>query len=114
MFLGLPFAAPPMGSLRWAPPERAAAWQGVRDGTVAGPSCPQMGGSPVIGRTENEDCLYLNFYRPAGTARALAPVLVYFTAWPIGRRPVMIDGARMAPKPGVVVAVNHRSDHSVS
>ena len=54
LFLGLPFAAPPMGSLRWAPPEKAASWLGVRDGTVAGPSCPQMGGSPVIGRTENE------------------------------------------------------------
>ena len=111
LFLGLPFAAPPMGSLRWAPPERAASWQGVRDGTVAGPSCPQMGGSSVIGRTENEDCLYLNLYRPAGaTSGASLPVLVYLHggANTVGGA-VQIDGARMAAENRIlVVAINHR------
>ncbi|WP_332776353.1 carboxylesterase/lipase family protein [Polaromonas sp.] len=111
VYLGLPFAAPPMGSLRWAPPERAASWQGVRDGTVAGPSCPQRAASPVIGRTENEDCLYLNLYRPAGAASgASLPVLVYVHggANTVGGA-VQIDGARMAAENGVVVvAINHR------
>jgi para-nitrobenzyl esterase len=111
LFLGLPFAAPPMGSLRWAAPERATSWQGVRDGTVPGPSCPQMGGSPVIGRTENEDCLYLNLYRPAATASgASLPVLVYVHggANTVGGA-VQIDGARMAAENRVVVvAINHR------
>jgi para-nitrobenzyl esterase len=111
LFLGLPFAAPPTGSLRWAAPERAASWQGVRDGAVAGPSCPQRAASPVIGRTENEDCLYLNLYRPAGTAPgASLPVLVYVHggANTVGGA-VQIDGARMAAENGVVVvAINHR------
>ena len=70
-----------------------------------------MGGSPVIGRTENEDCLYLNLYRPAGTASgASLPVLVYVHggANTVGGA-VQIDGARMAAvNRVVVVAINHR------
>ena len=53
VFLGIPYAAPPVGNLRWAAPARAQAWQGVRDGTIAPPVCPQgistLSTSPGVG-----------------------------------------------------------------
>jgi len=78
-FLGLPFAAPPVGDLRWQPPAPVAGWAGVRDATVPGRECTQLqnakGGPVVVG---SEDCLYLNVYRPTGTRPFhLLPVLVF-------------------------------------
>ncbi len=77
-FLGLPFAQPPLDALRFAAPRPAAPWQGVRDATRFQPACMQQGKVPAeIGMSE--DCLYLNVYVPAGTARdAALPVLVFF------------------------------------
>src|SRR3954451_6137520 len=65
-FLGIPYAAPPVGALRWKPPAPAAAWRGVRDATVLPPRCPQRENSNGP-RSETEDCLYLSVYRPART-----------------------------------------------
>jgi hypothetical protein len=58
-FLGLPFAAPPLGALRWAPPAPPVAWPGVRPATTQPPSClqPESGAG---GAAVSEDCLYLN------------------------------------------------------
>ena len=66
-FLGLPYAAPPTGKLRWRPPQPASSWSGVRDATQFGPSCPQaLTGNPFLPPgTISEDCLYLNVYTPA-------------------------------------------------
>ena len=61
--LGVPFAAPPTGKLRWRPPALPEAWAGVRDATAAKPACLQANDKPVPGRNE-EDCLYLNIYAP--------------------------------------------------
>src|ERR1700730_1838837 len=68
-FLGLPYAAPPTGKLRWRPPQPATAWSGVRDATTFGASCPQstMGNPFLPPGPISEDCLYLNVYTP--TAR---------------------------------------------
>ena len=64
-FLGIPYAAPPVGDLRWRPPQPTAPWMGVRDATQFADHCPQSAG-PFGGASTTEDCLYLNVYTPAG------------------------------------------------
>ncbi len=62
-FLGIPYAAPPVGALRWQPPQPAAGWSGVRDATQFAPHCPQPPG-PFGQASTSEDCLYLNVFTP--------------------------------------------------
>jgi para-nitrobenzyl esterase len=62
-FLGIPYAAPPVGALRWQPPQPAARWNGVRDATQFGNHCPQLA-SPFGLATVDEDCLFLNVFAP--------------------------------------------------
>jgi len=73
-WLGVPYAAPPVGALRWAAPEPAARWTGVRQATAYGGRCAQLanGNGP---RVDNEDCLYLNVYAPPGRFPGRLPVL---------------------------------------
>jgi para-nitrobenzyl esterase len=59
---GLPYAAPPVGPLRWRAPEPAPGWEGLRAATESGNRCVQLGGDPVQG---SEDCLYLDVHAPA-------------------------------------------------
>jgi para-nitrobenzyl esterase len=73
-FKGIPYARPPVGQLRWHPPQPPAAWEGVRDGSQFGPICPQMVGKMVQG---NEDCLTLNVWRPLQLTREKLPVMVW-------------------------------------
>ncbi|KAA0157576.1 hypothetical protein FNF29_00152 [Cafeteria roenbergensis] len=62
-FLGVPFAAPPVGPLRWQPP-MPTNWSTVLNASWFGPSCPQSSGVMTVGTTISEDCLYLNVYKP--------------------------------------------------
>lgn len=104
VFLGIPYAAPPEGALRWEPPTRAESWREVRDGTVAPPICPQ-------GTTGTENCLYLNLYRPTHTARAASlPVMVYAHGGNnTGGSANGFDGGRIAAVNGVIVVTfNYR------
>ena len=79
-FNGIPFAAPPVGSLRWRPPRPARPWHGVRDATRPGSPCPALptiiAGDSSKGGSTNEDCLYLNVFTPR-PARHRLPVMVW-------------------------------------
>ncbi|WP_019070511.1 carboxylesterase/lipase family protein [Streptomyces hokutonensis] len=76
-FEGIPYAAPPAGRLRWAPPRPAAPWAGVRDATRPASACPQPAGE-VPGGSTDEDCLHLNVTTPDGAEPARPrPVIVW-------------------------------------
>lgn len=104
-FLGVPFAAPPVGDQRWQPPGPAPAWQGVRSAAQRGPECPQLSHANA-----NEDCLNLNVFRPAGSSKRALPVLFYihgggFSNGSGGRH----DGTLLAEENDiVVVTINYR------
>ena len=83
-FKGIPFAAPPVGELRWRPPQPAASWTGVRQAADFGANCMQgrFGPPPAAGAPQppapSEDCLFLNIWRPASAAAgAKLPVMVW-------------------------------------
>jgi len=75
-FRGIPFAAPPVGDLRWRPPAAPASWQGVRSATAFGNRCPQIDISGVL--TGDEDCLTLNVFAVYPPTSSKQPVMVYF------------------------------------
>jgi len=116
-FLGVPYAAPPVGQNRFRAPQPVEPWDGVRDALELPPSCPQPQQRPA-GWThesvESEDCLYLNVWTPAAGdgADATRPVMVWYHgggysigsgSWPL------YDGSALARRGDVVViTVNHR------
>ena len=110
-FLGLPYAAPPTGNLRWRPPQPASSWSGVRDATQFGASCPQaLTGNPFLPPgTISEDCLYLNVYTPTLRSGSDRPVLVWIHGGGLvqdgGRN---YDGTKLAAAGTVVVTINYR------
>src|SRR5271165_6592563 len=73
VYRGIPFAAPPLGDLRWRAPQPAAPWDGVRQADKFAPQCVQS----IKPETTSEDCLYLNVWSPAKSAHAKVPVLVW-------------------------------------
>jgi para-nitrobenzyl esterase len=111
-FLGIPYAAPTAGSLRWRPPQPASRWRGIRDAAKPGPVCAQTGtvvtGEPVT--STSEDCLYLNVYTPRASARPALPVMVWFHGGGFtGGAGSIYDGARLAAGHNVVVVtINYR------
>lgn len=107
-YLGVPYAAPPVGALRWKAPEPAACWSGVRPATAFGAECPQsQADGGVLGA---EDCLFLNVFVKRGASAA--PVLVWIhgggNVQGAGSFPVY-DGVELASRQGVmVVTFNYR------
>jgi para-nitrobenzyl esterase len=75
-YLGIPYAAPPVGALRWRPPRPARPWPGVRAATSFAPHCPQPP-SPFGVASTTENCLYLNVFTPAGHPGRELPVMVW-------------------------------------
>jgi para-nitrobenzyl esterase len=112
-FLGIPFAEPPVGELRWRPPQEKTPWQGVLVADEYGPVPLQYPGiSQHVPGLENqsEDCLYLNVWAPAGDVADL-PVLVWISGgafqFGAGSMPAY-DGTALAQKGAVVVTINYR------
>ena len=115
-FKGIPYAAPPVGPLRWKPPQPAATWRSVRKADHFGPRCMQRPiFSDMVFRSDgmSEDCLYLNVWTPTGTPGKKLPVLVYFYGGGfIGGdgSESRYDGAALAQRGIVTVTVNYRLD----
>jgi para-nitrobenzyl esterase len=112
-FLGIPYAAPPVGKLRWRPPQPARPWTGVRNARAPGHDCAQIGslatGVPVTSKKQN--CLYLNVYTPKkGTARQKLPVMVWIHGGGFtGGAGSIYDGKVIAARGNVVVVtINYR------
>jgi para-nitrobenzyl esterase len=107
-FLGIPYAEPPVGDLRFAPPRAAKPWNGMRDATAFGPDCPQLSISWASAGAHDEDCLNLNVYTPAQVTSRL-PVMVFLHggAFVTGAGSEY-DGKILAEMPVVVVTLNYR------
>ncbi len=117
VFRGVPYAAPPVGDLRWKPPQPVQSWSKPRACTSFGPSCPQpgQGGSfyidvLAVGSTD-EDCLYLNVWSPAESSDERLPVMVWIHggSFETGSGSMAIyDGRNLAARGVVVVTINYR------
>ena len=115
VFKGIPFAAPPVGPLRWKAPQPPAKWDGVKEATSFGPRCMQGGGGGRAGGPPapptSEDCLYVNVWTAAGSASAKLPVMVwsYGGAFTQGAGSVPgYDGEALAKKGVIFVTYNYR------
>jgi para-nitrobenzyl esterase len=113
-FKGIPYAAPPVGPLRWRPPGPAARWDGERDGSQFGAICPQIIGEEVMG---DENCLYINVWRPREKPDRPLPVLVWLHGGGNHTRSgegsadfggVGYNGEQLVPQGGVFVSYNSR------
>ncbi|MEJ7730811.1 MAG: carboxylesterase family protein [Polyangiaceae bacterium] len=108
---GIPFAAPPVGDLRWQPPAPAACFDGVLEAAAFGPVCPQFEGNGVGAILGDEDCLTLNVWAPAEPAEAALPVMVWIhggghvqgSASAAAAGTDLYDAQRLVERTGVVV-----------
>lgn len=112
-YLGVPYAAPPVGPLRWRPPQAPRRWDDVRLAASMGALCiqPPPGGDPGVGPMPmSEDCLTLNVWTPGGEAKDL-PVMVWIHGGGFNNgsgTAALYDGAALARRGVVVVTVNYR------
>lgn len=113
VYKGVPFAAAPVGELRWRAPQPVKPWQGVRNADAFAPACMQKGVS-MPGETPpavSEDCLYLNIWTPAKRAGARLPVLVWIHGGGYSNGSASMPlywGDRLARKGVIVVTVAYR------
>jgi para-nitrobenzyl esterase len=108
VFKGIPFAAPPVGDLRWKAPQPAAKWEGVLDASKFAPG-PIQGGNPPSGKSE--DCLYLNIWTPAKFTNERIPVLVWIYGGGFGAGSTAernYSGENLAKKGVVLVSIAYR------
>jgi para-nitrobenzyl esterase len=112
-FKGIPFAAPPVGDLRWKAPQPAAPWQGSRKTVAFGPACMQGPILKQMGSTAamSEDCLYVDVWTPASAPGDKLPVIawIYGGGFNSGATSVpMYDGANFAKQGVVFVSLSYR------
>jgi para-nitrobenzyl esterase len=112
-FRGMPFAAPPVGDLRWRAPQPVARWTGVRDASRYGHDCMQLpfpSDAAPLGTPPAEDCLFMNVWKPQGVATKL-PVMVWIYGGGFvngGSSPPTYAGTALAHKGIMVVSFNYR------
>jgi para-nitrobenzyl esterase len=117
-FLGIPYAAAPVGDLRWRAPQPVEPWSGARDASRFGPSCIQPPFPSAVGvmdaGEQSEDCLYLNVWKPKNAGGDKLPVMMWIHggsyiigsgSWP------MHDGATFARQDVVYVSINYRLNY---
>lgn len=118
-FKGIPYAAPPIGNLRWKAPQPVENWDGVKDASTFGPSAIQVIQGSRLPWTEefmvqneiSEDCLYLNIWTPASSPEDNLPVLFFIHGGALreGSGAVDVyDGEELAKKGIIVVTINYR------
>lgn len=108
IYKGIPFAAPPVGELRWKAPQPVEKWEGVKQCMEYAPA-PMQGGNPASGKSE--DCLYLNVWTPAKSAKDKLPVLVwiYGGGFSFGSTSDPVhNGEHLARKGVVLVSIAYR------
>ena len=109
VYRGIPYAAPPVGDLRWRPPVRARRWNGVRKAENFGPSCPQSGNANTGTAPMSEDCLTLNIWTGPAPRTGRRPVLVWIHVFMEGSgSSPQWDGEALARKGLTVVTFNYR------
>jgi para-nitrobenzyl esterase len=119
-YLGIPYAAPPVGELRWQPPAAPTAWHGTRAANAFASECQQIPpdgafrawtAEYLIAGPVSEDCLYLNVWTPAHKQSARLPVLVWIYGGGFqqgGTTVPVYNGAPLASKGVIVVSINYR------
>ena len=108
VYKGIPYAAAPVGQLRWKPPQPAKPWKGILVAKSFPANCPQM---PVVPGPQSEDCLGLNVWTPAHSVAAKLPVMVwiYGGGFQIGASSQSAyDGEALAAQGVVLVSINYR------
>jgi para-nitrobenzyl esterase len=108
-FKGIPYAAPPVGDLRWRAPQAPASWTDEREATAFGPACAQPGsafGPPST--TVNEDCLTLNVFRPTTAGPHPVMVWIHGGAFYLGTSAGYTDVSSLVGQGVVVVTLNYR------
>lgn len=112
VFKGIPYAAPPIGPLRWRPPQPAPAWSGTRSAQNFGHDCMQLPlGLLGSGLAPDEDCLTLNVWRPAKAVHKKLPVMVWITGGGnvnINSASPTYDGTQFANQDVILVSFNYR------
>jgi len=116
IFKGVPYAAPPVGDLRWKPPQPVIDWDGVRNCTEFGAVCPQRPFPEqslyhLPAEPQSEDCLFLNVWSPEKQTGTSLPVMVWIHGggWTRGSGSTYLyDGAALARRGVVVVTINYR------
>ena len=112
-FKGIPYAAAPVGELRWRPPQSAPAWAGVKAADAFSPICPQKGAYPPESPPEpmSEDCLTLNIWTPGAESTQKLPVMVWIYGGGLvngSASTPLYAGDRLATRGVVVVTFNYR------
>jgi para-nitrobenzyl esterase len=114
-FKGIPYAQPPIGNIRWEPPQPVTAWSGQRDATHFGHDCMQipdpMEAAPQGSTTPSEDCLYMNLWAPVEPAQTKRAVIVWIHGGGFingGSSTPIYDGSGFAKQGAIFISFNFR------